>query len=49
MTTDMYLLRSILLHEYAYVALPCSFNLSLPVSRSLDTGIGFLEVSMVAK
>ena len=49
MTTDMYLLGSILLHEYAYVLLPCSFNISLPVSRSLDTGIGFLEVSMVAR
>ena len=49
MTTDMYLLGSILLHEYTYVSLPCSFIFSLPVSHILDTGIGSLEVSMVAK
>ena len=49
MTLDMYLLGSILLHEYTYVPLPYSFEFSLPVSNFLDTGIGFLEVSMVAK
>ena len=48
MSTDMYLLGSVLLHEYAYLPLPCSFKLSLPVSDFLDTGIGFLEVSMAA-
>lgn len=49
MTTDMYLLGSILLHEYTYVPLPCSFIFSLSVSHFLDTGIGSLELSMVAK
>ena len=42
MTLDMYLLGSILLHEYKYVHLPCSFKISIPISDLLDTGIGFL-------
>ena len=49
MTLDMYLLGSILLHEYTYVHLPCSFKIRTPVSNLLDTGIGSLDFFMVAK
>ena len=48
MTEDMYLLGSVLLHEYAYVHLPARSDLAYQFLIFLDTGIGFLEVSMVA-
>ena len=48
MTEDMYLLGSVLLHEYAYVNLPARSDLAYQFLIFLDTGIGFLEVSMVA-